>query len=697
MESFNPDKYLSKVPAASGFDPDSYLKNAPSVKTESGAKKPNWAKDHPGLYEAAISTRQAVGPTLEALGAIGGGLAGAAVGTVASPTVVVNPVTGGVAGSALGYSAVKEVLNKADEILGLRAPRTNNQLITEPINNLAEGALYEMGGQVGGKVLQKGLEVAGRGLGRGAEVITGLPELPTQKAAEIARQAAGEQLPEIQAALRTAPRDITAAQAIVRQIDPVAGRAVVTAPETLSMLRFAQESNPAYFSNVMRGQDTTRRNMLSELAGASNQTGARSNVEGAKKSLNALTTPMRDVELAAANTAGKKLTDLEARAFQKQESMVSALQDQGRAGTTAAQTTAERAPEFSEAAEIMSSVKGQRQLEKGFIDRQIQSLDDHGLRPLKADPIINRINSVLKDPKFAANDPMHNAVKNVGDEIAQWTKNGGIIDADALYAIRKNAVNSAIQKSLGAAKSSVQKEAAAKVLAEINPIIDNAIEAAGGSGWKSYLKTHAAGMEELSKTKLGAEAMRLYQSSPKKFIDLVEGNSPKVVEKIFGPGKYDLVKTMGQEAAERLSSAGKELRQNQAIIDQATEGQKAFDSLLKDHFFKFQLPNSLNIAATTVNKVLDVMTGKIGEKTMKVLTDSAKTAKSFEELLNTVPPSDKVKILKMLKDPKTIEALGGQVGKVIPKNIRGGVALGINSSVNNLGDSSENRNALVSD
>lgn len=715
--AFDPDKYLASKSESSGFDPDAYLASKPAVKAAEvpGARvaKPKWATEYPRLYEAAKTAREVVGPTAEMLGSIGGGALGAAAGTVAAPTVVVNPVTGAVAGSALGYGIAKSALDMADELLGLKAaPKTAGEALSRGAENLATGAMYEMGGQVAGKALQKGAELVGKGASKVAGAVADVGQIPQQKAARVARAAAGEKLPEIQQALRQAPQGTTAAQAIANQIDPLTGKAVLNAPETQALLRTVEETRPTAFSDIKRAQDAATRNMLAEIAGAPTQAGAVSARAAQKEALNKLTTPMRETELAAANTAGQMLPGLEVKAAQKQASMVQALQDQGRMATESAQraataaqgkpgflTQGDRAAEFADAANIMGRVKGQRQMEKAFTDYQIQSLEAHGLKPLEAAPVVNQIRSVLADPKYAANDIVRGAAENVAEEISKWTNKRGIIDADALEAIRKNAVDATIAKLRPGLDQTAQKQAASGVLAKIKPVIDDAIEAAGGTGWRNYLETHSAGMKELSKTKLGAEAMKLYSSSPQKFLDLVENNSPKTIQKIFGADTYDLVKAMGDETASRLQAAGQQIRRAKDIELQATEGQKAFDALLKDHFFKFQLPNMLNVATTSINKVLDILTGKVGKKTMDVLTNAAKDAKSFDALLNTVPATERSKILKALKDPATFEAAAQRVEKILPKSTRGGVAIGIDSATGGAGVNalapSTNQNALA--
>ena len=714
--AFDPDKYLASKSESSGFDPDAYLAKPAAKAAEvpgSRIAKPKWATEYPRLYEAAKGAREVVGPTAEMLGSVAGGTLGAAAGTVASPTVVVNPVTGAVAGSALGYGIVKGALDMADELLGLKAaPKTAGEALSRGAENLATGAMYEMGGQVAGKALQKGAELVGKGASKVAGAVADVGQIPQQKAAKLARAAAGEKLPEIQQALRQAPQGTTAAQAIANQIDPLTGKAVLNAPETQALLRTVEETRPTAFSDIKRAQDAATRNMLAEIAGAPTQAGAVSSRAAQKEALNKLTTPMRETELAAANTAGQMLPGLEAKAAQKQASMVSALQDQGRMATESAQraataaqgkpgflTQGDRAAEFADAANIMGRVKGQRQMEKAFTDYQIDSLAAHGLKPLESGPVVERIRGVLSDPKYAANDIVRGAAENVAEEITKWTNKRGIIDADALEAIRKNAVDATIAKLRPGLDQTAQKQAASGVLAKIKPVIDDAIEAAGGTGWRNYLETHSAGMKELSKTKLGAEAMKLYSSSPQKFLDLVENNSPKTIQKIFGADTYDLVKAMGDETAARLQAAGQQIRRAKDIEVQATEGQKAFDALLKDHFFKFQLPNMLNVATTSINKVLDILTGKIGKKTMDVLTNSAKDAKSFDDLLNTVPATERSKILKTLKDPKTFEAAAQRVEKILPRSTRGGVAIGIDSAAGGAGANalapSDNRNALA--
>ena len=88
-----------------------------------------------------------------------------------------------------------------------------------------------------------------------------------------------------------------------------------------------------------------------------------------------------------------------------------------------------------------------------------------------------------------------------------------------------------INQFAGSAKPKAQRDLAGKVLDHIRPVIIDAIEQAGGTGYRAYLKDYAAAMQKLNERKLSAKALDMYKNSPQKFIKLIEGNNPKEIEK----------------------------------------------------------------------------------------------------------------------------------------------------------------------
>ena len=96
----------------------------------------------PTTYE---KVREFITPTVEMLGAAGGGLIGAGAGTLVAPGV--GTATGAVGGAGLGYGMAKEALNLADIYIGGKAPRQGAAQVVEPLRNVVEGATYEAGGR----------------------------------------------------------------------------------------------------------------------------------------------------------------------------------------------------------------------------------------------------------------------------------------------------------------------------------------------------------------------------------------------------------------------------------------------------------------------------------------------------------------------------------------------------------------------
>lgn len=154
------------------------------------ARQPDFAQTSPNLYRGLVKARELVGPTVEALGAAGGGILGAPIG---------GPI-GAAAGAGLGYGISKELLNMADVGLGLKEPRTPTQAIVEPSQNVAEGAFFE---GAAGPVI------------KGASKVFDLGKRSTLKAKNILTETlSGVDIPSVRNMLIKAGDDVSAGQAL---------------------------------------------------------------------------------------------------------------------------------------------------------------------------------------------------------------------------------------------------------------------------------------------------------------------------------------------------------------------------------------------------------------------------------------------------------------------------------------------------
>ena len=496
-------------------------------------------------------------------------------------------------------------------------------------------------------VINTGLEATGGALGKGvakgvgwlSDALKG--QLGEVKAAKILREAFGDQFQAASTMAKTAPPNLTAAQSVAN----------LNAPAAQALLESTGKRTPTAAANKLateRSQEAARVNQLSSMASGATQTEAKTAQKGAKKRLNEQLIPTLEAELKDANKSGKVLTTL-----REQEQRAASL-----------------AAEIAEAERKFNAAKGfpvkgsytyigdpVKKAEKDMVDAAVESsktalknITAQGLKPLKTESIISKIDSVLKNPRsgIAGNTEAETALKRVASTIQKWTDNNGVIDGFALDKIRTHSINSAVLELLPNADAKAQKALAAKLTSEVRPLIVEAIEQAGGTGYGRYLKDYAAGSQLIAQKKLSAKALELYETNPESFVKLVKGNSPEEVEKVFGPGSYDIALEMSQNVLARLKKVAGEVNRDKNIAEQVTAGADAYRQVLIDNTSKFRLPSKLSLKTTAANAAIAQLEGKISKSTMNKLTDATKSGADLAKLLDTLPTSERNIILKKL-------------------------------------------------
>jgi hypothetical protein len=619
------------------------------------------------VYQAV---RPYVAPTIEALGAGGGAVLGTAAGTPGGP---VGMATGAVGGAGLGYGMAKELIELGDVYLGGKAPRQGAAQVVEPVRNILEGATFETGGRVAGPILQKGL-------GKLAD----LRQIPKNKAADIARNALGPDLSEALNMLRAQQgQGVSAAQAT----------ADINSPTWQALIDRATKRDPRFLAALEKSQGEVSLNALSKLAGGTTAAQTRATTEGAKEAARTVTSPMREAALDRANL-GKEVARLEGLSAELGEQAAAKVQEVrrlmelgdiatanvrlslikkglpvGLSKYTYSGELAEKAfGEWSNKAASASLDLGQG---ARFAEQAAGALRSVGIKPLEGEPLVRSLKAVANNPEFAGNDVLLGALRNVSDDIAKWTSSGGVIDARALDAIRKNSVNAAIQQLRPGMDATSQRNLAAGVLSRVKPVIDDAIEAAGGTGYREYLKEHAKLSQQIAEKQLTGEALKLWKTDKNAFVRLVQNESPDAVEKILGPGKYNVAVELAEDTLATLQSEATKVLRNASIKSQVEGGQTALKELLLQNLSKFRLPSYLSAVAATTNKGLNILENKIGQKTMATLTEALKTPEGAANLLESLPAAERNRVLQLIGDPSKWSAPARAA-------VTGGTAAGVN-------------------
>jgi hypothetical protein len=669
-------KWITDEPAAPPA-PEPVTSEVPGPRRQ----PPAWAKEYPFAYNIASETRELTGPLIE----VGGALAGGAFGAPAGPL-------GAVMGSAGGYGAARGLLRQADIALGNEPAMTTGEGLAAGTRDLLMGAIFEAGGQVAAPYVDKLLQAGSSGVGKLYDMLTG--QIGQQKAAKILRDTL--KLDDVALAnaikeSRGAASDLTAAQSI----------AGLNSPTTQALLAAAAERKPSFVLSTAQAQEAARLNKLAELAGGESQAAARGAQKEAKNELRYRLLPQLEADMAAANMGGTLGMQLRAQAERMGtvaeqkvgdvRRMAPAAERLAKAGSergaaergrpvpgryTYEGELAKRAEQVADDAAAGSLIFGEA---SRFATAAANSLEAHGLKPLKIEKVTNYIDNLLADPKLApGNRDLVRLLTMLKNDLVKWTNAGGVIDAWAVDTIRKNL--NANARRIAGADPTAQKELAAKVSQSVNPILVDAIEAAGGTGYRAYLEAYSQGLKAVGEKKLSARAMEMYQNDPNAFIKLVEGNNPKEVEKVFGAGSYDIAKELSAKAMQTLKGVAAEVKRDISVTKQTAAGQEALRELLKLELKMPRAPGLLSAAATVTNTMLAALEKKLGKSVMDKLTRASQSGQDLARLLDTMPAVERNTILRVLNNP--------QEWMIIPKESKGAV-------VNVLAP--ENRNKLRND
>jgi len=613
---------------------DKWLTDQPAPVEETranvGAEVPAWAKEYPKIYSAAVKARQIAGPSVEMLGGVIGGTIGAGAGALASPTVVINPVTGGVAGSALGYGIAKEGLQAADVALGLRPPQTVAQRLPAAATNVAEGATYDiLGRTVVGPAINKLVNLGSSALGKVADI----NQLPKQLAGKIARESF-ETPVNVQAGRNALQQSVQAGQNLTAQQALAQGG--IVAPGTQAVLQKVQAKVAPSIQATKLLQD-----------------------EAARMSTIKNVTPDIDAAITARRVASKPLYEAADTAIVPIDADISSILSRMPDGTLA------------KAAEIAKMENRPFIMGKAGAGTPIATGDvDMFGKPIMITPSAKAGN--------VTGETMHYIKRALGDVAYGPTATTGI-GQDAQRAARTLLddyvkVFETKVPEYGQARQIVSDLSApvnqAQVLKEMVSVLE---KPGGGERIGPFLNTLGRGEEAMLKRAGGRGGPRF-----------------EALNEVLTPDQLKVVKEVAKEL-ETQASVGKQISQGQ---QRATE-------LLKDELPNYRLPNVFNVIATTANKFLDTLGVKVGKKTLIELAKAGETAKSFDELLATLPAQERNKVLKAINDPATWKAVVPATGKVM-MGIEGRlstpnatVTLGEPSIVNSLAPEQQNQNALA--
>jgi hypothetical protein len=286
---------------------------------------------------------------------------------------------------------------------------------------------------------------------------------------------------------------------------------------------------------------------------------------------------------------------------------------------------------------------------------------------LDVDAIANQLMARADVPGVRANPELVQALAIVAQQLRSMADlGGGVIEPADLYQIRQRFITSEVNKLLntsGTASPSALRAQEAEIRANIAPLIDDAIEAAGGTGWRQYLDDYSSGMRSVERQQMMGVAGRQLRQNPNTFANLVEGDAPDVVANVFN--RNDTLANLmnptgvGPSGMDALTSAAQQIRRNQRVDVLAGEGRGAAQELIRQGRNRGPLTGVVDLAArifrpgtaAAMQVGSALLDARIAPQVRTALAQAYQSGASMMELLAMTPLADRAQVARNLQNP----------------------------------------------
>jgi hypothetical protein len=559
------------------------------------------------------------------------------------------------------------------------------------------------------------------GGGKIIDAFTG--KLAPVKAGKVAREMAGDTINQIRATNNLAPiNNITASQA-AGGIDNDVYQAFLDF--------YSGKDKSSYFRVLKDRQKTDQLNQLAKLAGGATDTEVITNIDSAKRVLNQLTTPMREEAFAKVAQTNKVVPELTQEAQTLRKEAAKKVEEVRRfvgqqvskptnvtpgliddvSVSPAAQTRAITPAQDNLATDYLlgklagsaDEVAGKAAVDSitagaaaRSAEAKLAEISERGLKPISANNIASKIEALAMQPGTRMDAIQRKALLNISEKFRETgALSKDIVGPEDIYQVRKTSINDAMTQALSESgyDPSAQSQRLAGLLGDVRGYIDDAIRSAGaGKEWDDYLSTFAKGRQQLDQKFTAGQLLKILDQDKQKFVDIVKGQDPDFVEKIFGPGNKDIMQAMGGQRPNspmvKLFGLADEIERDLKIKPQVKSGRLALG--LEDQYGNPSelIPGFVGYKTAIIKKVAQILTGKVNEKAQALLTEGARSGKAMNEILNTFPVNERIKAVKLLTEL-------AKTDKDLQRAIASGAIMLTTPPANNLAPTQQNQNALA--
>ncbi|MBF0170802.1 MAG: hypothetical protein HQK87_06915, partial [Nitrospinae bacterium] len=193
----------------------------------------------------------------------------------------------------------------------------------------------------------------------------------------------------------------------------------------------------------------------------------------------------------------------------------------------------------------------------------------------------------------------------------------------------------------------------------------DAIEAAGGTGWRNAINEYERGMNQVARQKMGAKAMDMLKT-PEELISLSKGNRPDIVGDVFGQPAFSFQGEMGAQALP-ITNVASQLERDLAEQTLGKAGQsKALEIMRMGEKKGVTAPGLIDTKISMTNYALRLLEGKGGKRVNEEMARlmQPENLPELVEVMKAAKPSVRAKLINEMTK-HGLKMGGGLTGAIL--------------------------------
>ena len=283
--------------------------------------------------------------------------------------------------------------------------------------------------------------------------------------------------------------------------------------------------------------------------------------------------------------------------------------------------------QFSAAADELGGLAQGLRSEADILRRQISELP----AAFTAAPVRSAIDSMSTG--------LNATKRNVASKVAEELRIAGD-DPVKIAELRAMTINTLIPDLVDGSNS---QKAAAAALTDIKKVIDKQL---GEDYVTKYLEPYSKALAERDTLSALDELRLMQKDSPKQFIKTIAGENADFIEKYTKTGKT-MMELLGDERFAKASGVAGEMARDKSLKEMAksTEAKAAVSEVLSDQSITRHLPNLLNRYVVLANTAIQAGEMKVNKEMYRELDKAMRDPKAMKALIDLLPPEQRSKMI----------------------------------------------------